>query len=475
MSDSVFGFVDGTHLLVDLQRVNDIVKSFSGCLIPEEIALRVTNGLVEKFDCAFARIWLVEADRTGLKLVASSGLYTRTDGSFARVPMGAFKVGKIAQNQIPFLSNQLAEETWVKDRAWAIAHGIQGFAGYPLAIAGNVIGVLAVFSQQVMDSEFLEVLQSLCTTTTICLEAALDYQQEKQVWQTEQAGISPSIPIFVPLSEQLAHALKTSQLTLVGTERSLTTSLKNLFLGMAEVLSQHQCVYNRLTYASEYIALEAMITGHPQTTALRAALAEVQFASVYLGGMLQILEEPRRGIFQVVLTVPYAHPAIGTSLTIQCRSAILQLAFTRLAYLAGFAVSAIADPDLPLVTDDPALAQTVSALLWIDTGTDLPKQARAKLNLSLTPQQFRQAVAAVQQGEGWGIEPESQTIPTLLSDREREIMTLLTQGLRDRDIASRLIISESTVKFHMNNILTKLKARTRFQALYQALSQGWLT
>jgi DNA-binding NarL/FixJ family response regulator len=43
------------------------------------------------------------------------------------------------------------------------------------------------------------------------------------------------------------------------------------------------------------------------------------------------------------------------------------------------------------------------------------------------------------------------------------------QGHRDRDIAHHLIISESTVKFHINNILKKLKAQTRYQALIRQL------
>jgi hypothetical protein len=46
--------------------------------------------------------------------------------------MSAYKVGKIAENCVPFLSNHLAEESWVKDREWAIANQIQRFAGYPL-------------------------------------------------------------------------------------------------------------------------------------------------------------------------------------------------------------------------------------------------------------------------------------------------------------------------------------------------------
>jgi DNA-binding NarL/FixJ family response regulator len=61
-----------------------------------------------------------------------------------------------------------------------------------------------------------------------------------------------------------------------------------------------------------------------------------------------------------------------------------------------------------------------------------------------------------------------------LSEREQEILTLLTQGLRDRDVAAHLIISESTVKFHINNAVRKLKAQTRFQALYQVMAKGWI-
>jgi hypothetical protein len=60
MADKVSGIVDGTRLLVDLQQVDSIVKKFSGCLEPTEIAQQVTAGLVEKFGCVFARIWLME-------------------------------------------------------------------------------------------------------------------------------------------------------------------------------------------------------------------------------------------------------------------------------------------------------------------------------------------------------------------------------------------------------------------------------
>jgi LuxR family maltose regulon positive regulatory protein len=53
----------------------------------------------------------------------------------------------------------------------------------------------------------------------------------------------------------------------------------------------------------------------------------------------------------------------------------------------------------------------------------------------------------------------------LLSTREREVLALVAQGLRNREIAERLFISEVTVKAHMRSIMGKLGARSRTHAV----------
>ena len=59
-----------------------------------------------------------------------------------------------------------------------------------------------------------------------------------------------------------------------------------------------------------------------------------------------------------------------------------------------------------------------------------------------------------------------------LSPREKQVMSLLAKGFRDRDIAQQLHISESTVKFHLNGTLAKLDAKNRYHAIYKATAQG---
>jgi DNA-binding CsgD family transcriptional regulator len=443
---------------------------------PEEIARRVTDGLVEKFDCAFARIWVLEPDQTTLKLVASSGLYTHTNGSFARVPIGAYKVGKIAQNRVSFLSNNLAAEPWVGNREWAIANNIRGFAGYPLAVKDRVVGVLATFSCQELEPEFLEVLQTLCTIVTITLDTALHYQKEKQNWLSSNRS-----PIFnhLTLCDQLVGILSCARLTLVGTEQPLTLPVAYVFLQAAEILNKIECAYCRLVYTQDAVALEAIVpttnlTNRNPKDWIESILGNLFFTVSCLGGVLQTQPSVNQRTIQVVLKVPYVREQSDEPLQIQCRLPLLQQAFTHLAFWAGLRVCNGTDEDIPLLTDDITQIQSAKRVLWIGQGTQaLPKGIRAKVDLSISPDELRQAVEAVNCGKVWGIEPDTQVQP-ILSERELEILALLTKGLRDRDIADRLIISESTVKFHMNNVLKKLKAQTRYQALHQAIVNGWI-
>ncbi len=102
-----------------------------------------------------------------------------------------------------------------------------------------------------------------------------------------------------------------------------------------------------------------------------------------------------------------------------------------------------------------------------------------------------QAIAKVRAGEVW-LEPtmiarvlgdltRSQTSPrtspeaakiATLTEREREVITLIGEGLRNKHIAERLYISEATVRHHLTSVFAKLDVSDRFELAIYAYQHG---
>ena len=73
------------------------------------------ESMVHHLDAALARIWTVGAGGDVLELQASAGLYTHTDGPHGRVPVGALKIGLIARERRPHLTNDLVNDPRLGD------------------------------------------------------------------------------------------------------------------------------------------------------------------------------------------------------------------------------------------------------------------------------------------------------------------------------------------------------------------------
>jgi len=63
----------------------------------------------------------------------------------------------------------------------------------------------------------------------------------------------------------------------------------------------------------------------------------------------------------------------------------------------------------------------------------------------------------------------------LLTEREMEVLKLVTKGLSNKDIADGLSLSIRTVQGHLANIFNKLRVSSRTEAVVHALKEGWVT
>ena len=110
---------------------------------------------------AFARVWTLNESTAMLELQASAGLYTHLDGPHSRIPVGKFKIGRIARERKPHRTNAVIGDPQVSDQDWAIREGMVAFAGHPLVVDDRVVGVMAVFARRTLSDDILETLHSV--------------------------------------------------------------------------------------------------------------------------------------------------------------------------------------------------------------------------------------------------------------------------------------------------------------------------
>lgn len=131
------------------------------------------ESIVRNLDAAFARIWTLNEQENVLELQASAGLYTHRDGGHARVPVGRFKIGQIAQERKPHLTNSVVGDPRIPEQEWAKRERLVSFAGYPLLVGGHVVGVMAMFARHPLTQTTLDALAS------IAHEVALGIRQQR--------------------------------------------------------------------------------------------------------------------------------------------------------------------------------------------------------------------------------------------------------------------------------------------------------
>ena len=103
--------------------------------------------------------------------------------------------------------------------------------------------------------------------------------------------------------------------------------------------------------------------------------------------------------------------------------------------------------------------------------------ARGYLLKDMRKEELLDAIRAVHQGDRW-IAPVAasrlaeRVTRKKLSDRELEILALLTQGKTNKEIAGALALAEDTIKWHMKSVLDKLGTHDRTQAAVVAIQRG---
>jgi len=125
------------------------------------------DAVVRHLDVAFARIWTLNEDGNVLELQASAGIYTHIDGAHSRIAVGDFKIGLIALERQPHITNSVQEDPRIQNKEWASREGMVAFAGYPLIVDNQLLGVIAMFAREELNEATLIALASSADTIAL--------------------------------------------------------------------------------------------------------------------------------------------------------------------------------------------------------------------------------------------------------------------------------------------------------------------
>ncbi|MGI8639009.1 MAG: PAS domain S-box protein [Pyrinomonadaceae bacterium] len=165
-----------------------------------EILSACADSMVRHLDAAFARIWTLNKEDNVLELQASAGIYTHLDGEHSRIPVGKYKIGRIAEERKPHLTNSVIGDERVNNQEWAKKEGMVAFAGYPLVVEDSLVGVVGMFSRNTLGEATLDAMASIANTIALGIKRKYSEEHLRESERNLRA-LANSIPQLAWMAE----------------------------------------------------------------------------------------------------------------------------------------------------------------------------------------------------------------------------------------------------------------------------------
>ena len=127
------------------------------------------QAMVEHLGAAIASIWVVHPKDPILERRAAAGRGADMPGSLRQIPVGQFRIGKIAAESAPRIIDLTAASPEEGDQDWARSQGLVSFAGYPLTAAGHCLGVMAMFAGEPITEPALRAMATVADAIALAI------------------------------------------------------------------------------------------------------------------------------------------------------------------------------------------------------------------------------------------------------------------------------------------------------------------
>jgi GAF domain-containing protein/two-component sensor histidine kinase len=203
---------------------------------PLKLAQTLVQQLVSRLGATSARIWFFDPQQGCFQSVAHAGLLSPAHKQIERIYPDSSPLGRVAQQGLPLLSNNPAQEPWMPAPEWVEANHLRSFVAYPINRGEERLGALALFSHTPLNGNFLEVVKFLCSYTASAIINAqlLERSQRQAAREALLNRITNTVHRSLHWDQIVARALQELQQTL------LPSGLKGLSRCCFYSLNPHQ-------------------------------------------------------------------------------------------------------------------------------------------------------------------------------------------------------------------------------------------
>ena len=138
------------HIAKQLMEQGNLNTMLEGCV----------SVMTGRLRALYAAIWVIRDREDELELLASEGHYKNVDQAYVRIPADRLKVGDIVTTGQPQWTNEIPLNPLLPDEEWPRQEGIRAFAGFPLVIEDETIGLLVVFFPDALSEIMVQALSS---------------------------------------------------------------------------------------------------------------------------------------------------------------------------------------------------------------------------------------------------------------------------------------------------------------------------
>ena len=207
-----------------LELLNQSIDHMNQKLFEPELLDVMATALTGNLGFAAAQLWLLEPSDGALWRRAGHHTTRNAPPMPGRVERGMSEIGQVAELRVPIVTNDPANHRQVGLSPWMAEEGIQAFAGFPLVVSDQLLGVLAVYHRRPLDRNTVELL-------TLFAQHAATAIQESHLFHlaTEQTAR------LTTLNAELQRANQHKAEFLANMSHELRTPL-NSILGFSQLL-----------------------------------------------------------------------------------------------------------------------------------------------------------------------------------------------------------------------------------------------